>query len=136
SPLRGEAKRALSGALVAAEEGAVIRNILIGLGSLLLAGLAGLVAFLAISPPEELRVADAYAAKIVCSNVFVAGRAAEEALAVDVQAPGHPLLRLAKIRVDHEAGVVTARILGAFATGIAIHRPGLGCATVPDGDIE
>jgi len=113
----------------------MIRNFLIRLAGAALAVLAGGIVYLLVAPPEVLRVADAYAAKIVCSNVFIAGRDADETLAVDVQAPGHPLLRLARIRVDRGEGVVTARLFGLFATGTAIHRPGLGCATVPDGDV-
>ncbi len=113
----------------------MIRSILRRLAGAMLAVLAGGTIYLLLAPPELLRVADGYAAKIVCSNVFVAGRDAEATLATDVQAPGHPLLRLVRVRVDRDEGVVTARLLGLFATGIAIHRPGLGCTTVPDGDI-
>lgn len=82
-----------------------------------------------------MRVATGYAAKIVCSNVFIAGRDAEQVLAVDVQAAGHPVLKLVRVNVDVSAGTVTARMLGLFATSIAIHRTGPGCASVPDGDV-
>ncbi len=114
---------------------AILKRIVTGLAALVLALALGLAAYLALRPPDLLRVADGYAAKIVCSNVFVAHRSADEVLAVDVQAPGHPLLKLVQVGVDEESGVVTARILGLFATGIALHRPGLGCAAVPDGDV-
>ena len=46
------------------------------------------------NPPELLRIGAAYAAKTVCSNVFVAGRDSAGVLAHDVQAPGHPILCL------------------------------------------
>ncbi|SCD24052.1 hypothetical protein BR141012304_11645 [Brucella inopinata] len=45
----------------------------------------GLVIWLAVKPPELLRVGTGYAAKIVCSNVFIAGRDADAVLADDVQ---------------------------------------------------
>ena len=66
----------------------------------LLAGLIGLVIWLSAAPPDLLRVGSGYAAKMVCSNVFLAGRNADEVLKVDVQAPGHPLLRLMQVSVD------------------------------------
>ena len=56
--------------------------------------IAGAAGWLYFAPPELIRVAAGYSAKIVCSNVFIAGRDADEVLRVDVQAPGHPLLRL------------------------------------------
>src|SRR5215217_1927322 len=86
-------------------------------------------AWLAVSPPELLRVGDAYAAKIVCSNVFVAGRDASEVLSEDVQAPGHPLLRFIRVSVDNARKSVPARMFGFAAPGHAIHREGLGCTT-------
>ncbi|MEK1895680.1 MAG: serine hydrolase [Rhizobium sp.] len=93
-------------------------------------------AWLYVSPPELLRVGDGYAAKIVCSNVFLAGRDPEQVLYEDVQAPGNPLLRLVRVAVDRQEKRVTARILGVFAPGYAIYRGALGCSSVPDGDFE
>jgi hypothetical protein len=52
-------------------------------------GLAAAVAWLWIAPPALFRVGSGYAAKIVCSNVFIAGREADVVLADDVQAPGN-----------------------------------------------
>lgn len=103
---------------------------------LLLIIVAGGVVWLSVSPPELLRVGDGYAAKIVCSNIFVAKRDAEQVLADDVQAPGNPALKLIRVSVDREEGVVTARILGMFAPNYALYRGALGCATVPDGDLQ
>lgn len=112
----------------------LIRKLLTGLGALLIAGLAGVFIWLFAAPPELLRVADGYAAKMVCSNVFLAGRDAQAVLADDVQAPGNPALKLVKIKVDTEARSVTARFLGLFAPSGALYRDGLGCASVPDMD--
>mgnify|MGYP005806481431 CR=1 FL=1 len=94
---------------------------------------AALFAWLYIAPPELIRVGSGYSAKIVCSNVFIAGRDPNEVLAVDVQAPGHPLLRLMRVSVDKNRGTVSAGLLGFLGKSVAVARDGLGCASVPDG---
>lgn len=96
----------------------------------------GLAVWLWLAPPAMLRVATGYAAKIVCSGVFVAGRDAREVLRVDVQAPGHPLLSFVSVAVDREARVVRAGLLGFAGRGLAVARDGTGCASVPDGDLQ
>ena len=96
----------------------------------------GLALWLWLAPPAMLRVAAGYAAKIVCSGVFVAGRDAAEVLRVDVQAPGHPLLSFVGVSVDREARVVRAGLLGFAGRGLAVARDGTGCASVPDGDLQ
>lgn len=88
-----------------------------------------------LAPPDLLRVGTGYAAKIVCSNVFLAGRDAGDVLADDVQAPGHPLLKLAGVEVDMDRRLVEAHLAGLIAPSVAVYRDGLGCASVPDGDI-
>ena len=103
---------------------------------LLLLGLLGAALWLWRAPPALARVAAGYTAKIVCSSVFVAGRDAADALQNDVQAPGHPLLRLMQVTVDREARLVRAELLGFAGHGLAVARDGTGCATVPDGDVE
>lgn len=90
--------------------------------------------WLGFRPPELLRVGTGYAAKIVCSNVFLANRNAQDVLTIDVQAPGHPLLKFLKVSVDNESQSVTAHIFGFFAASKAIYRPGLGCANIHDKD--
>ncbi|MCV3209090.1 beta-lactamase family protein [Mesorhizobium sp. YC-39] len=104
------------------------------LGLVVLAAVA-LAAWLYFAPPELIRVGSGYSAKIVCSNVFIAGRDANDVLAVDVQAPGHPLLRLMRVAVDKEKGTVSAGLFGVFGKSVAVARDGLGCAAVPDGNI-
>ena len=47
-----------------------MRRILKFAGGLLLATLLGAIVWLAVKPPELLRVGTGYAAKIVCSNVL------------------------------------------------------------------
>ncbi len=88
--------------------------------------LVGAIGFLLISPPDLLRVGTNYAAKIVCSNVFIADRDPDLVLREDVQAPGHPLLRFVHIDVDRDQQRVSARLLGLFAPGMAVYRDGLG----------
>lgn len=104
------------------------------LGLIVLA-VAALFAWLYIAPPELIRVGSGYSAKIVCSNVFIAGRDPNEVLAVDVQAPGHPLLRLMRVSVDKNRGTVSAGLFGFLGKSVAVARDGLGCASVPDGDV-
>jgi CubicO group peptidase (beta-lactamase class C family) len=105
------------------------------LALVVLAVLAGL-AWLYVSPPALLRGGANYAAKTVCSNVFIAGRDPSDVLALDIHAPAaHPVLDLITARVDQESGIVRAGLLGIFGKGLAVARAGTGCASVPDGDI-
>ena len=112
----------------------IVAKIVKWLLGLVVLAVAALFAWLYIAPPELIRVGSGYSAKIVCSNVFIAGRDANEVLAVDVQAPGHPLLRLMKVQVDKERGMVSAGLFGVLGRSVAVARDGLGCASVPDGN--
>lgn len=103
--------------------------------ALVIVAVAALFTWLYVSPPDLIRIASGYSAKIVCSNVFLANRDAEAVLAVDVQAPGHPLLRLMRVDVDKEAGTVSAGLFGILGRSVAVRREGLGCTSVPDGDL-
>lgn len=100
---------------------------------LLVVAAAALAAFLYAAPPALIRVGSAYTAKIVCSNHFIAGRDAREVLKIDVQAPGHPLLRLMRVGVDEAKGEVEAGLLGLFGKNSAVHREGLGCTSLSEG---
>ena len=75
---------------------------------LIVVAVIGGAVWLWIAPPVLIRVAANYTAKIVCSNVFLAGRDAGQVLAVDVQAPGHPILKLMMLNVDKSGGTVSA----------------------------
>ncbi|MGT2466875.1 serine hydrolase domain-containing protein [Mesorhizobium atlanticum] len=112
---------------------AVVRFIKWLLGLVILTVVA-LFAWLYFAPPELIRVGSGYSAKIVCSNVFIAGRDPNQVLAVDVQAPGHPLLKLMKVSVDKERGLVSAGLLWVLGKSVAVERDGVGCASVPDGN--
>ncbi|WP_064694710.1 serine hydrolase domain-containing protein [Rhizobium aegyptiacum] len=113
-----------------------VPRVLKALALLLVVVVTTAAGWLFVRPPELLRVGDGYAAKIVCSNVFIAGRDAEEVLEEDVQAPGNPLLRLVRVSVDHDNGRVAARFMGLFASSYALYRGALGCTSVPDGDFD
>ncbi|MEC7963500.1 MAG: 6-aminohexanoate hydrolase, partial [Pseudomonadota bacterium] len=103
-------------------------------GTVALLGVAG-AGYLAISPPALLKVATNYSAKIVCSNVFIAGRDAEEVLALDVQAPGHPVLKQISMRVDEDRQRIETRVFGFFAPAVSQYRPGLGCTNLHEAEL-
>jgi len=86
-------------------------------------------------PPEILRVGANYAAKIVCSNLYLAGRDPADVLRDDVQAPGVAILRLMRVSVDPAHGLVRAGFLGFIGDGLAAARPDRSCVTVPDGNL-
>ncbi|MCO5730314.1 serine hydrolase [Rhizobium sp. SSA_523] len=93
------------------------------------------IGVISFAPPAILRVGSGYAAKIVCSNVFIAGRDAAAVLRLDVQAPGNPFLQLMTVSVDRQEGRVTAGLWGSLRpTATAVFRPGLGCAVLPEGE--
>lgn len=96
---------------------------------------AAVVLALWARPPDLIRVGANYTAKIVCSNAFLTKRDPQEVLATDVQAPGHPLLRLMRVDVDREHGLVRAGLFGFIGDGLAVASSGKGCAAVPDGRI-
>jgi CubicO group peptidase (beta-lactamase class C family) len=95
-----------------------------------------IVLVLWVKPPALLRIGSNYTAKIVCSNVFLAGRDPDEVLRDDVQAPGISILRYMKVSVDREAHVVRAGFFGFIGDGVAVARPGVGCTVVPDGNVN
>jgi CubicO group peptidase (beta-lactamase class C family) len=98
--------------------------------------LAALLGALWLNPPDLLRIGANYSAKIVCSNVFLAGRDPDEVLRTDVQAPGIALLRLIRISVDRQRHVIHAGFLGFIGNGLAVDRPHTGCTVVPDGNLD
>lgn len=99
-------------------------------GAIVLLVAAAGVAWIMVSPPGQVRVATGYAAKMVCSNLHVAGRAASEVMAVDVQAPGHPIFKAISVDVDGET--VRARLLGFIGIGGAETRGADGgCSVLP-----
>jgi CubicO group peptidase (beta-lactamase class C family) len=106
-----------------------------GLAVLLILAIIAGFAWLHFAPPALIRVGAGYAAKIVCSNTFVAHRDPRDVLEDDVQAPGNPLLGYFDLDVSEARRSVTASFLGHFGSMTALSRPGLGCAVVPDGNL-
>lgn len=111
----------------------ILGKILKWLVALVVLAVAGVAGWLYFSPPALIRVATAYSAKIVCSNQFLAWRDGQEVLALDVQAPGHPILKYISADVDTAARTVSAKLLGLFGEGRAVYRQGAGCTSVPYG---
>lgn len=103
--------------------------------ALLVAALIAGALWLYFAPPALIRLGAGFAAKTVCSNVFIAGRDAEVVLRDDVQAPGHPLLKLMRVRVSPVDATVRAGLFGVFGDGLAVFRGAAGCTSVPDGDV-
>jgi len=112
--------------------GKIVRRTSLVLAVLLLVSMVALW----LKPPELLRIGANYAAKIVCSNVFLAARDPDEVLRSDVQAPGGALLRLMRVSVDRQQRVVRAGLLGFIGEGLALARPDTGCAAIPDGNLD
>ena len=71
-------------------------------------------------------IATGYAAKALCSGVFVSGRPAASVIDVDIMAGVHPLLKLVRPSLDPEHHRAVATFAG-FAQREADFRPGLGC---------
>jgi len=71
-------------------------------------------------------IGSAYAAKTVCTGVFVSGRAASEVYDVDVVADNHPLLALTRVRVEAGSSVVNADFAGLQPRS-ARYATGRGC---------
>ena len=85
-------------------------------------------------PPPLLRIGSNYAAEIVCSNLYLAGRDPQSVLRTDVQTPGSSfLLRLMRVTVDRRNHLVRAGIGGVIGSGLAVETPGRGCTVIPDG---
>ena len=103
--------------------------------AVLLLIIAALALALWLKPPELLRVGANYSAKIVCSNVFLAGRDPDEVLRVDVQAPGLAILRAMHVSVDRGRGIVRSGFLGFIGDGLVQWHPGEGCTVLPDGKL-
>jgi hypothetical protein len=95
----------------------------------LLGGL-GLSGWLAFVRPELLPLASAYAAKAVCSNVFIAKRDADAVIRTDVQFAEHRIVKLMKIDVDTANRRVEAALFGLFGKRYAAYAEGRGCTLV------
>ena len=71
-------------------------------------------------------IGSAYAAKTLCSGVFVSGRPARSVIEEDILADNHPLLKLVIPSLDAQHRRASASFLG-IAERVAQFRPGFGC---------
>jgi len=95
----------------------------------------GLTGWLSLSPSDGLLSASAYAAKMVCSNVFIARRNADSVMRDDVALTLPHVVRRLKITVDPTRQRVDAAFLGLFAKRSAQYQDGRGCTLVSQDDI-
>jgi CubicO group peptidase (beta-lactamase class C family) len=93
-------------------------------------GIAGLSGWLTLVRPKVLQLATTYAAKIVCSNVFIAKRDADTILHTDLVALGQPIFHFMKIDVSAADQRVRASLLGLFPERHADFVEGRGCTNV------
>ena len=98
------------------------KRVLLGLGVLLVAGLVGAGWYLA----KALPIGTGYAAKYICSSVFISQRDAQIVFREDVAPVANPFSRIIKVTVDSVHKTVTAHIFGFFSSK-AIYREGCGC---------
>jgi CubicO group peptidase (beta-lactamase class C family) len=100
-----------------------------------LLGILGLSAWLTFIPPEGLLSATAYAAKMVCSNVFIAKRDVDAVIGTDVQFALHRSVKRMKIDIDAANQRVEVAYLGLFARRYAQYEEGRGCTLVSKDEI-
>lgn len=93
-------------------------------------GVAGFGSWIAYARPELLSLASSYAAKIVCSNVFIAKRDVDSVIRTDVRLAEHGLDKLMKIDVDTAKQRVESSFLGLFAKRYAVFGEERGCTLV------
>ena len=103
---------------------------IVGILALAILGLGG---WIAIARQDALQLASAAAAKIVCSNVFIANRDVDAILRAELLALGHPVFRLMKIDVSAVDHSVDAGLFGLFAERHAQYVEGRGCTNVLNG---
>lgn len=94
----------------------------------IIAALAAVLVWFQVRPIA--RAASGYGAKILCSGVFVSGRAPDSVIGQELALP-HPATRLIRYAVDAGAHTATASLLGLFPR-VALYRPALGCTLDSD----
>ncbi|MBV9066323.1 MAG: hypothetical protein JO004_11240, partial [Methylobacteriaceae bacterium] len=79
--------------------------------------------------PDVLQLASAYAAKTVCSNVFIAKRDVDAIVRTDLLAL-EPIFHLMKIEVSAADQRVGASLFGLFPARCAEYVEGWGCTVI------
>jgi CubicO group peptidase (beta-lactamase class C family) len=100
--------------------------------AILALAILGLGGWIVIARRDALQLASAATAKIVCSNVFMAGRDVDAVFQADLLALGHPILHLMKIDVNAADHRVDAGFFGLIAERHAQYVEGRGCTNVLD----
>lgn len=100
------------------------------LAAIVVFGILGLGGWIAIFRRGALENGSAYAANIVCSNVFMANRDVDSILRADLLALGHPIFRLMTIEVNAADRRVGASYFGFFLERHAQYVDGWGCTNV------
>lgn len=108
-----------------------LRLLFVVVGALALA-ILGLGGWIVIARQDQLQLASAFVAKIVCSNVFIARRDVNTTFQTDLLPVGHPIFRLLKIDVSAVDHRVDAGLFGLFAERHAQYVDGRGCTNVLD----
>jgi len=98
--------------------------------AIVLLGILGFSGWLIFSPPDGMLSASAYAAKMVCSNVFIAKRDADAVIGSDVALALPRIVSRLKIRVDAANQRVEVAFRGLFAKRYAQYEEGRGCTLV------
>lgn len=99
----------------------------------LLAAVGGAGAWLYLFPSDGILSSTSIAAKIVCSNVFMARRDPADVIGTDVAFMLPRAARHLTIRVSTSESRVDATYLGLFARRSALHVPDRGCTLAVDG---
>jgi CubicO group peptidase (beta-lactamase class C family) len=103
--------------------------------AIVLLAIFGFSVWLTFIPPEGLLSASANAAKIVCSNVFIAKRDAAAVIGTDVGFALPRIVKRMKISVDTAQQLVEVAYLGLFAKRYAQYEEGRGCTLVSKDEI-
>ncbi|HTH96636.1 MAG TPA: serine hydrolase [Stellaceae bacterium] len=103
--------------------------------TIVLLGVMGLSGWLTFSPPDGLLSASAYAAKMVCSNVFIAKRDADAVIGTDVEFVLPRIVKRMKISIETANQRVEVAYLGLFAKRYAQYEEGRGCTLVSKNEI-
>lgn len=93
-------------------------------------GILGLGGWFAIFRRDALETGSSYAAKTVCSNVFMASRDVDSILRTDLLAIGYQIFHLMKISVSTADHRVNASYFGLFFERHAYFIEGRGCTNV------
>jgi len=102
------------------------KKILIGIGALLVLVLVGAGWYASMGVP----IGTGYAAKYICSSVFISQRDPQITYSEDV-APVNPIAKIIGVEIDQAQKKVVASSFGLFKS-TALYREGCGCTLIAD----